>query len=73
MFEFTDDIEWILGRPNFVCGQIARILREGGIEIPEKAEAEQARVIYWLLEMHQQHGEDWREKIVAKLDEMNAA
>lgn len=59
MIEFTDEVKAILGRPNFACGQIARRLRELGKDIKEKAEDEQAHVIYFLLEMHEKHGKDY--------------
>ena len=59
MFEFNEETELILGRPNFVCGAIAQQLRSCGKEIPPKAEKEQAAVIYWLLEMYEQHGNEW--------------
>lgn len=61
MFEFNDETEWILGRPNFWCSGIARILREKGQAIPKKAEAEQAAVIYWMLELYDKHGSNWKE------------
>ena len=64
MLPFNKDVEFILGRPNFVCGGIARQLRECGKEIPEKAEAEQAAVIYFLLEMYEKHGDNWNEAAV---------
>ena len=68
MFEFTEDVQWILGRPNYACHDIAKILRISGIEIDTKAEAEQARVIYWMLEMQEKHGDDWREEANKELE-----
>lgn len=61
-FELNDDTLNILGKPNFVCGPIARILRSGGMEIETKAEIEQALVIHWLLGFYMKHGSEWYAK-----------
>jgi len=58
--EYTEDIRFILGRPNFWCGAKAIILRQRGHEIPRKAEDEQAYVIYWMLNMYKLHGGRWK-------------
>ena len=60
MIKFDDTVEEILGRPNFTCARIANILRKKGFEIAYKAEAEQARVLYWMLEMYEKHGSNWK-------------
>lgn len=60
MIEFDDTVKEILGRPNFACAAIANVLRKKGFEIDYKAEAEQARVLYWLLTMYEKHGSDWK-------------
>lgn len=60
MFEFDDEIRWILGRPNFSCAGTAGVLRKMGRDIPNKAEDEQAATIYFYLEMYEKHGKDWR-------------
>lgn len=39
--EFNKEVEYILGRPNFVCGGVARRLRQLDFKIDKKAEAEQ--------------------------------
>ena len=62
MFELNDDTKEILGKPNFTCINIATILRSSGEDIKEKAEDEQAHVIYFLLKMYEKHGKDWRVK-----------
>ena len=72
MFEFNEQIEFILGRPNFWCGAIAHKLVKLGHKIPTKAEAEQAAVIYWMLDLYEKHGDGWREegeKILAQKPE----
>ena len=62
MFKFNKETEWILGRPNFWCGPLAQSLRECGKEIRRHAEEEQAAVIYFLLEIYEKHGEQWKDK-----------
>lgn len=62
MMELTDDVQWILGRPNFWCGPIAHRLVKLGHVIPAKAEAEQAYVLHWLLGLHEKHGALFREE-----------
>jgi hypothetical protein len=57
-----DETRWILGRPNFICGPIARDLRRAGHQIDEKAEDEQAAVILWMLNLYLKHGRAWRNK-----------
>lgn len=57
----TDELIWILGRPNFACAGIANVLRGMGQEIKEKSEDEQAAAIYWMLNIYLEHGEGWRE------------
>lgn len=59
-FDFDEEIKWILGQPNFACIEIANALRRSGMQIEKKAEAEQAAVIYWMLEMYHIHGRNWR-------------
>ena len=62
MFELNDTTRWILGRPNFWCANIANALRAAGKKIPQKAEEEQAETIYWMLEMYEKHGDNWRDE-----------
>jgi hypothetical protein len=62
MFELDDETRWILGRPNFWCGGLARTLRKMGHQINERAEDEQAAVIYWMLTLYMQYGDKWREE-----------
>lgn len=59
--ELTDDLRWILGRPNFWCASVAHVLRQDGHEIATKAEDEQAAVIHWLMSLYLQFGDEWRE------------
>lgn len=54
------DLIEILGRPNFMCADLATRLRAGGHSIKTKAEHEQAAVIHFLLGHYLKHGSDWR-------------
>lgn len=68
MFEFNKDTEWILGRPNFWCAStVVPLLRKAGRVIPFHAEEEQAAAIYWMLQMYEKHGTEWREKGIDEL------
>jgi hypothetical protein len=57
--ELNNETRFILGRPNFWCGQLSRNLRELGHDIPKKAEEEQAYVIYWMLGLYEQYRDTW--------------
>lgn len=71
-FEFDEEIEFILGRPNFVLGPYAHRLRDLGHKIPKKAEAEQAYVMYLLLDLYMKHGNNCRDEFMKmmRLDEI---
>ena len=62
MIEFNEHTEFILGRPNFWCAGIANRLRKQGKQIATKAEAEQAAVIFWMLQQYEKYGDNWREE-----------
>lgn len=68
----TAELANILGRPNFQCCHIAQALRAGGHEIPRKAEAEQAAVIYFMLGHYLEHGDKWSEKAEEELQRLVA-
>lgn len=59
--EMNDDLLEILGRPNFMCGPIAHAMQAAGEAIPNRAEAEQAHVLFKLLSLYASHGPDWRQ------------
>lgn len=56
----TEEMAFILGRPNFACAPIAQALRRHGQVIATKAEAEQAAFIWWGLTLYLEHGDGWR-------------
>lgn len=58
----NDDMRNILGRMCFQCIRIAQVLRLMGHEIEEKAEAEQAAVLHWMLGLYFKHGNEWRDR-----------
>ncbi|PWE13034.1 hypothetical protein [Alcaligenes faecalis] len=64
----NDDLIAILGRPNFLCAQLADILRSGGQEIAKRAENEQAAVIHFLLGHYLADPAQWAEKANAAID-----
>ncbi|MFW7204172.1 hypothetical protein ACMGF7_24490 [Serratia sp. BNK-17] len=68
----TAELAGILGRPNFQCCHLAAAMRAGGHEIPRKAEAEQAAVIYFMLGHYLAHGEKWSEKAEEELQQLIA-
>lgn len=70
LFDLNDDTKAILGKPNFTCANIAKILRASGEEIKERSEDEQAHTIYFLLKMYVEHGEEWRTKANEHLKEL---
>jgi len=71
MIELDKEVEWILGRPCFVCGPIAHILNKLGHNIKPHAEEEQAAVIYWMLCLYEKHGVGWRQKAEEELQKCN--
>ena len=58
---FNDEVGFILSRPNFWCARYANFLRLDGVLIPHRAEAEQAAVIHWMLNLYLKHGDSWRD------------
>lgn len=61
--ELSNDEKNIMGRPNFACGKIAHIMRAIGFEVAEKAEEEQALVIWAMLEFYKEFGQEWAERM----------
>ena len=59
----SDDEKNIMGRPNFACGKIAHRMRAMGFQVAEKAEEEQALVIWAMLEFYKEFGKDWSDKM----------
>lgn len=64
------DLIKILGRPNFMCGQIARILRSSGENILTKAEDEQAATIWFLLRHYMSDPTNWEQHAEAELESL---
>jgi hypothetical protein len=58
--EMTPALREVLGIMIFTTGPIAHALRDSGVEIPRKAEAEQAYVLHWLIGLALEHGDKWR-------------
>jgi hypothetical protein len=64
----NNDLIAILGRPNFLCAQLADTLRSGGQDIAKRAENEQAAVIHFLLGHYLADPAQWAEKANAAID-----
>ncbi|HEX7892559.1 MAG TPA: hypothetical protein VF447_00115 [Terriglobales bacterium] len=65
--EFTDDLKWILGLMCFQCIPYAQTFRAAGVDVPKKAEAEQAYTLDWLLRRYLKDPENWRKTAVAEM------
>lgn len=64
MITLTDTQIEIMGRPNFKCALIAKLLIGAGVyeDKAKKAEYEQAVYIHWSLGLVEQHGADkWQD------------
>ncbi len=64
MIKLTDTQVDILGRPNFHCMKVAKILIAAGDyeDKAKKAEYEQAVFIHWAYELFAVHGDNWQEE-----------
>ena len=71
MFQLNEHTKDILGRPNFACAQIAKILRDSGEDINHRSEDEQAHTIYYLLKMYEKHKENWLSETNKELKKMH--
>lgn len=67
------DLLDILGRPNFLCGEMASLLRHNGHDIPTKSEVEQAHVIGYLLQIWLKDPVGWRETAAQEFKKMITA
>ncbi|CAG2144527.1 hypothetical protein LMG31506_03025 [Cupriavidus yeoncheonensis] len=71
--ELTPALREVLSLMVWKSGQIAHVLRAGGADIPKKAEAEQAHVLHWLIQLALEHGVHWWEHAYASLKEIQDA
>lgn len=62
MITLTNEQVSILGRPNFACAQIAKVLIEAGVyeDKESNAEYEQAVFIHWASDLLDKHGDNWK-------------
>jgi len=62
MIELTSTEIEIMGRPNFACANVAKLLMDAKAYTkgPKKAEYEQAVYIHWALDLMKKHGDEWR-------------
>lgn len=73
-FNYEDlELLFILGRPNFSVARVAHRLRDKGLEIPTKAEDEQAAALYLMLHFYNLYGTgDPESKVDSWFDKLNA-
>jgi hypothetical protein len=71
--EFTEDLQWILGLGCFQCITYAQALRRSGRDIPNKAEAEQAATLDWMLRHYLRDPVHWRKTASDDMREMDTA
>lgn len=69
----TDALTEVLSLMLYTTTPIAHAMRAAGADISTKCEAEQAHVLHWLIQLALQHGDAWREKARASMDELRAA
>lgn len=62
-----EDMGKILGMPNFACVGVSQALRATGVEIKNRAEDEQAAVIYFLLKHYLASPITWRDDAATEL------
>ncbi len=64
-----NDLKFILGRPNFMCANIANRLRQMGYECEKKAETEQALVLHTMVTFYENDKVNWKENLEQYLKE----
>lgn len=69
----TETLRDILGRPCFMFIDLARLYRDAGLEIPTRAEDEQAFFLHRLLSFWFQHKDGWRDAAQSEVKELRAA
>ena len=67
----ADQVE-ILGKPNFACADLAKLLFESGTykKDSHKAEYNQAVVIHWLNSIYEEFGSGWRKEVSGRVQIM---
>ncbi|GEM_PF-465123 len=60
----------ILGRPNFMCHDLAHLLRKRGDSIPLRAEDEQAAVLLFMLNSYLELPDRWKANVEEKIHRM---
>lgn len=68
--ELTPALRAVLGMMLWECAPIAHVLRAAGHEIKAKAEDEQAAALHWLIGFVLEHGDGWRARAAAEIEEM---
>ncbi|NEV77918.1 hypothetical protein DYI24_12810 [Rhodopseudomonas sp. BR0C11] len=71
--KMTPELREVLGKICFQLAPIAQAFRAAGHEIEEKAEAEQAFVLHWLIKLALKHGSNWRDEASDQILQMKTA
>ncbi len=68
MQPLSPELEFILGMICYQCIPFVQAMRLAGIQIPTRAEAEQAATIHWMLGHYIKHGNNWREHAALEVE-----
>lgn len=68
--EITAELTEVLELMIFTTGPMAHVFQAAGVDVPKKAEAEQAFILHWLIKLALDHPDDWRKRAATELDEM---
>lgn len=68
----TPALAKVLGQPNFVLHPLWMALREVGVQIEPRYEAEQAAALHFLIPLVLEHGDGWRKAAADRLLAMKA-
>jgi len=73
MIHLNEQEIFILGRPNFACARMAKLLISSGLyeDKAKKAEYEQAVFIHWAMDLYGKHGDKWTYKADEILQDLN--
>ncbi len=62
----------VLGMPPHALHPWWQALREVGVDVPGKYEGEVAAALHFLIPFAIQHGEEWRDRAIVELQQLNA-
>lgn len=71
--ELTPDLREILGMMIYSTAPIAHAFQKAGAKIEQKAEEEQAFILFWLLGLYLKHGSEWRKHAAQEIPRADEA